>query len=122
MIRIKRVYDPPDSGDGARFLVDRLWPRGLSKEALIIDGWLKEASPSTGLRKWFGHDPALWEEFRRRYAAELRARPESWRPLVEAARRGDVTLLYSSREKEHNNAVALREFLRRKLAPRHRPS
>ncbi|MDR7440302.1 MAG: DUF488 domain-containing protein [Armatimonadota bacterium] len=111
MIRVKRVYDPVEPEDGKRYLVDRLWPRGLRKEALRIDGWLREVAPSDKLRRWFGHDPAKWEEFKRRYFAELESRPETWRPLWEAARRGNVTLLYSARDSLHNNAVALQEFL-----------
>jgi uncharacterized protein YeaO (DUF488 family) len=116
MIRVKRVYEPPDASDGARFLVERLWPRGLTREALRLDGWLKEVAPSHALRRWFGHDPAKWDEFQRRYRAELDERPEAWRPLLEAARRGDVTLLFSARDAEHNNAVALQRYLAEKLA------
>jgi len=111
MIRIKRVYEGAEPDDGARFLVDRLWPRGIKREALALDGWLREDAPSDELRHWFGHDAEKWEEFQRRYAAELDARPESWQPLVAAARRGNVTLLYSSRERQHNNAVALMAYL-----------
>lgn len=114
MIRVKRVYDPPDPDDGQRFLVERLWPRGVKKEALALDGWLREVAPSDGLRRWFGHDPAKWEEFRRRYFQELDARPEAVRPLLEAARRGNVTLLFSARDTAHNNAVVLRDYLERK--------
>ena len=113
MIRIKRVYDPPDHADGARFLVERLWPRGMKKEALQLDGWLKEVAPSDALRRWFGHDPARWEEFQRRYFAELEHKPTAWQPIVEAARRGHVTLLYSARDTERNNAVALKAYLER---------
>lgn len=116
MIRVKRVYDPPESDDGMRFLVERLWPRGLSKVALCIDGWLRDVAPSHELRRWFGHDPKRWEEFRRRYFAELDARPEAWRPLLEAAARGNVTLLFSARDTEHNNAVALRDYLLARLS------
>lgn len=110
-IRIRRVYDDGGSGRGARFLVDRVWPRGLKKEDLHLDGWVKEAGPSTGLRKWFGHDPEKWDEFRRRYTAELEAAPDAWAPLHEAADHGDVTLLYGAKDTEHNQAVVLREFL-----------
>jgi uncharacterized protein YeaO (DUF488 family) len=113
MIRVKRVYEPAAPDDGARFLVERLWPRGVKKEALPLDGWLRDVAPSTALRQWFGHDPSRWEEFQRRYAAELDTRPEAWRPLLEAARRGPVTLLYSARDQEHNNAVALQRYLAR---------
>src|SRR5689334_660228 len=109
MIQVKRVYDPREPSDGARFLVERLWPRGLKREALHLDGWLKDAAPSDELRHWFSHDPAKWEEFRRRYFAELRSKPEALEPLRQAAREGNVVLLYSARDTEHNNAVALQE-------------
>ncbi len=115
MIRTKRVYDPPARGDGKRFLVDRLWPRGCKKDAAALDGWLKEVAPSEELRRWFAHDPAKWEEFQRRYFAELEAKPEAWRPLLQAARKGTVTLLFGARDTEHNNAVALKRFLESKL-------
>jgi uncharacterized protein YeaO (DUF488 family) len=115
MIQLKRVYDAPDSADGSRFLVERLWPRGVKKSSLVIDAWLKDAAPSANLRKWFQHDPALWNEFRQRYFAELKETPASWLPLLEAARHGTVTLIYSSHDSEHNNAVALKEFLDRRL-------
>jgi uncharacterized protein YeaO (DUF488 family) len=116
MIRIKRVYEPPAPEDGVRLLVDRLWPRGVSKDAAALSGWLREVAPSLELRRWFGHDPARWDEFRRRYGEELRRRPEAWQPIAQAARRGDVTLLYGARDPEHNNAEALREFLARRGA------
>lgn len=115
MIKVKRVYDPVEPDDGKRFLVERLWPRGMKKEALRIDGWLKEVAPSDRLRRWFGHDPEKWEEFRRRYFAELEAHPEAWQPLLEAARAGPITLLFSARDLVHNNAVALQAFLEEKL-------
>jgi uncharacterized protein YeaO (DUF488 family) len=111
MLRIKRAYEPPAKADGARLLVERLWPRGIRKEALKMDGWLKDAAPSTELRKWFNHDPAKWREFQRRYRAELKQHPEAWRPILEAAKKGPVTLLFSSHDAEHNNVVALRAFL-----------
>jgi uncharacterized protein YeaO (DUF488 family) len=114
-VRCKRVQDPPRLGDGARYLVDRLWPRGVRKEGLAIDGWLRDAAPSHELRRWFGHDPRRWSEFQRRYAAELDARPEAWRPLLEAARRGRLTLLYAASDREHNNAVALARYLERRI-------
>ncbi len=114
-IQVKRVYDPPQADDGARFLVERLWPRGMKKTELTMDGWLKEVAPSTELRQWFGHDPLRWSEFRRRYYAELSQRPEAWEPIVAAARRGNVTLLYSARDEEHNAAVALRDYLKAKI-------
>jgi uncharacterized protein YeaO (DUF488 family) len=108
---VKRVYDPATPMDGQRVLVDRLWPRGLSKTALRANAWLKEIAPSDTLRHWFAHDPAKWPEFVRRYHAELDACPQSWRPLLEAARRGPITLRFSARDAGHNNAVALRAFL-----------
>lgn len=111
MIRVKRVYDPPSSRDGIRFLVERLWPRGMKKADLRMEDWLKEAAPSSELRRWFGHAPQRWEEFRRRYFLELEKKPEVWEPIRKAARRGDVTLLYSARDTEHNNAVALKEYV-----------
>ena len=115
MIEIKRVYDSLKGGNGARFLVERLWPRGIKKEALHMDAWLKDVAPSPELRQWFGHDPQKWEEFQRRYRAELDAHPEAWQPLVEAARRGNVTLLYSARDTEHNSALLLKEYLEKHL-------
>ncbi len=110
-IKLSRVYDSQPLVDGKAFLVERLWPRGVRKDALTMDGWLRDVAPSGELRKWFSHDPARWEEFRRRYSDELDANPESWQPLVHAAAHGTVTLLYSSRDQEHNNAVALRDYL-----------
>lgn len=118
MIRVKRVYEQPSPEDGKRFLVDRLWPRGAKKEELQLDGWLKEVAPSNALRKWFSHDPGRWEEFRRRYFAELEAKPALWRPLLEAAREGDVTLLFSAKDEVHNNSVALKAFLEERLKTR----
>ena len=111
MIKIKRVYEPSGSGDGTRFLVERLWPRGMKKESLYMEAWLKEVAPSNDLRRWFGHDPAKWTEFERRYLAELDSRPEALQPIIEAANRGDVTLLYSAHDTEHNNAVALKKYI-----------
>ncbi len=118
MIRIKRAYDAPEPSDGTRFLVDRLWPRGVKREDLAVKEWIKEVSPSNDLRHWFGHDPAKWEEFRRRYFADLDSKPETWRPILEAARTADVTLVYSAKEREHNNAVALKEYLEKRLSDR----
>jgi uncharacterized protein YeaO (DUF488 family) len=111
MIKIKRVYESFDARDGTRFLVERLWPRGMKKSSLRIDGWLKDVAPSSALRRWFGHDAAKWDEFQRRYAAELDHQPAAWQPLLEAAQRGDVSLLYSAHDTEHNNAVALKAYL-----------
>ena len=116
MISLKRAYEPAEAGDGRRFLVERLWPRGVKKENFRIDDWLKEVAPSTELRKWFGHDPAKWKEFRRRYFAELNDREGTLQPLLQAARQGKVTLVYSSHDQEHNNAVVLKEYLERKLS------
>jgi uncharacterized protein YeaO (DUF488 family) len=115
-IQVKRVYEPAEPGDGARYLVERLWPRGMSKESLHLTGWIKEVAPSDGLRRWFGHDPAKWEEFVRRYRAELDEHPEAWQPLLAAARQGTITLLYSARDTAHNNAVALQNYLEEQLA------
>ena len=115
MIQIKRVYDPSSRTDGTRLLVERLWPRGVKKTSLEIKSWLKDVAPSAELRKWFSHDPAKWDEFRSRYFAELEANPDAWQPIIEAANHGTVTLIYSSHDTEHNNAVALKEFLNRHL-------
>ena len=114
MVKLKRVYDPVSRTDGTRFLVERLWPRGLSKERLHPTTWLKEVGPSTELRQWFNHDPLKWSQFRTRYFRELDSRPESWRPILATARRGIVTLVYSSHDEAHNNAVALKEYLQAK--------
>lgn len=115
MIQVKRVYAPPAPNDGIRVLVERLWPRGMKREALRLDEWLKEVAPSDNLRRWFAHDPAKWEEFQHRYFAELDGKPEAWKPLLEIARRDNLTLLYSARDVEHNNAVALKRYLEAKL-------
>lgn len=111
MIRIKRVYGQNGPDDGSRFLVDRLWPRGMKKENLLLDGWLKDVAPSDELRRWFGHDPTKWEEFCRRYVAELEANSEAWRPLLNVSRKQNISLLYSAHDTEHNNAAALKLFL-----------
>lgn len=116
MIQLKRVYEEAGPHDGKRFLVERLWPRGIRKAELQSDQWEKEAGPSTELRKWFNHDPSKWEEFQRKYSAELDGRPEAWEPILKAAEHGTVTLLYSSHDTEHNNAVALKQYLETKLA------
>ena len=111
MIRIKRAYEPSEPADGKRFLVERLWPRGMKKEALAMDGWLKEVAPSPELRKWFGHRPERYEEFRRRYRGELDSKADAWRPILSEARHGPVTLLYSAHDTEHNGALVLRDYL-----------
>jgi uncharacterized protein YeaO (DUF488 family) len=116
MILLKRAYDGAGPEDGTRFLVERLWPRGIKKSDLPLDGWLKDVAPSTELRKWFSHDPAKWSDFRRRYRAELQHNPKAWNPLLDAARKGTVTLVFSSHDVEHNNAVVLKEFLESCLA------
>ena len=115
MIRIKRAYDTQAKEDGARFLVDRLWPRGMKKEALHVAAWCKDAAPSKELRHWFNHDPAKWKDFQRRYRGELTASPAAWQPLLDAAKQGDVTLLYSAHDTEHNNAQVLKAYLEEKL-------
>lgn len=111
MLKTKRVYEPAEHNDGTRFLVDRLWPRGIRKEDLKMEAWVKDVAPSPELRKWFAHDPAKWTEFQKRYRAELKANPEAWKPILAAAQRGPVTLLYSARDTEHNSAILLKEFL-----------
>jgi uncharacterized protein YeaO (DUF488 family) len=115
MIRVERVYDHKERDGGARFLVDRLWPRGIRKEALQIDGWLRDVAPSDALRRWFDHDPAKWEEFKKRYFQELDEEPAAWQPLLEAARQGDVVLLEGAHDQEHNQAVALKDYLESRL-------
>ena len=117
-IRLKRAYEPASRSDGTRVLVERLWPRGVSKQTLRVDAWPKDVGPSTGLRQWFSHDPDKWLRFRALYFRELDSRPEAWQPIVSAARRGTVTLVYSSRDAQHNNAVALRDYLQSKIRKR----
>jgi uncharacterized protein YeaO (DUF488 family) len=116
MIRIKRTYDPPARGDGRRFLVERLWPRGMKKEDLAMDAWIKDVAPSTELRKWFDHRVERWEEFRRRYRKELTANRGAWEPILEASERRTVTLLYSAHDVLHNGAVVLRDYLMKRQA------
>jgi uncharacterized protein YeaO (DUF488 family) len=110
-IKLKRAYERPDAGDGTRVLIDRLWPRGVRKANAAIDQWVKDLSPSTELRNWFGHDPARWQEFRRRYAVEVQQHPEQLKRLRNLARQGPITLVFSARDELHNDAVALRDFL-----------
>lgn len=121
MLKLKRVYEPVTRADGMRFLVERLWPRGVSKAKLHLDAWLKDVAPSTGLRQWFSHDPHKWSQFRARYFRELDSRPDSWRPILSAAKGHTVTLVYSSHDEEHNNAVALKEYLQVKKRRRRPP-
>lgn len=122
MIRIKRTYEPPARGDGRRILVERLWPRGMKKDALAADAWLKDVAPSTELRQWFGHRVERWPDFRDRYQAELDANPDAWEPILEDAKSGTVTLLFSAHDTDHNGAVVLRDYLseRARHAPRAR--
>jgi uncharacterized protein YeaO (DUF488 family) len=111
----RRAYEPPRRNDGYRVLVDRVWPRGVSKEELAIDEWRRDLSPSRQLRKWFDHDPERWEGFQRRYARELQKKSDAVRELVDRVERGRVTLVYGARDTDHNNAIALRAFLEQKM-------
>jgi uncharacterized protein YeaO (DUF488 family) len=120
MLKLKRAYEPASREDGQRFLVERLWPRGVKKASLHLDAWLKDVAPSTELRQRFGHDPKKWEEFRHLYRAELERHPEVCDPILKAARGGEVTLVYSSHDREHNNAVALRDYVGMKLGRKRR--
>ncbi|GER78607.1 MAG: DUF488 domain-containing protein [Anaerolineales bacterium] len=115
MLKVKRVYEKAEASDGTRFLVERLWPRGMKKESLKMKAWLKEVAPSAELRNWFGHDPLKWTEFQKRYQAELKANPDALSPILEAAKQGDVTLLYSAHDTEHNNALTLKNFVEKLL-------
>src|SRR5436309_3687884 len=117
VLKTKRVYEAASPGDGLRYLVDRLWPRGVQKEKLNMEAWLKDVAPSDALRRWFNHDPSRWDEFLRRYFAELDKRPESWRPILESAQKEPVTLLFGASDETHNNAVALKQYLKLKLKP-----
>ena len=113
-IAVKRVYDKPANRDGRRVLVDRLWPRGVKKEDARLTGWAKDLAPSDSLRKWFGHDPDRWDEFRRRYFKELNDKSNELSELAEWAEEKRLTLLFGAKDTEHNNAVALREYLQQK--------
>lgn len=120
-IKLKRAYERPTADDGVRILIDRLWPRGLSKANAAIDQWAKDIAPSTTLRKWFGHGPARWQEFRRRYTKEVRQHPEELARLRALAKQGPITLVYSARDEHHNDAVVLRAvLLGTTIAIRHR--
>ena len=112
-LKLKRAYEKPAEGDGYRALVDRVWPHGISKAAAKIDRWAKDVAPSTALRKWFGHDPARWTEFKRRYFAELKEQREALDELRKLAKTRTVTLVYGAKDEEHNQAVALLEYLNR---------
>ena len=113
MVKIRRIYDSPAPapGDGKRFLVDRLWPRGLKKEEVVVDEWIKDVAPSNDLRKWFGHDPSKWQEFKKRYTQELEGKRELLAKLKREARAGTITILYAARDEEHNNAVVLKSLI-----------
>ena len=113
-IKIKRVYEEPDKDDGVRILVDRLWPRGLTKEKASVDLWLKEIAPSTELRKWFAHDPAKWKSFRGRYETEIRHNDDLVKVLEDKAKGGTVTLVYGARDENHNEALVLKQFLEKR--------
>jgi len=122
MLSLKRAYEQAAPEDGVRFLVERLWPRGIKKTDLQIEAWVKDVAPSDALRRWFAHDPKKWPEFRRRYFAELNRHPEAWEQICSAARRGRVTLVYSAHDTEHNNAVALKEYLQAHMGQTKRTS
>lgn len=113
-INLKRAYEAPDDEDGHRVLVDRMWPRGLSKDELSLDDWIKDVAPSPDLRKWFGHDPNKWERFKERYFAELDDNREPVRRLLDLPQNGPLTLVFAAKDERHNNAVALKEYLERK--------
>ena len=110
-IQLKRAYDKPSSGNGYRILVDRIWPRGVSKDELEIDEWLKDIAPSTELRKWFNHDPVKWDDFKKRYFKELKQKKELTEKIIEKMKNHNITFVYSAKDREHNNAVALKEYI-----------
>ena len=121
MIRLKRAYEPPSPQDGTRILVERLWPRGLTKQKAAIDLWLKEVAPSPELRQWFSHDPAKWKQFEQRYWKELQEKPDVIASLKRTCRGKDVTFIYAARDEAHNGAVALKAYLARAPRPRSAP-
>lgn len=121
-LRLKRAYEPPEGSDGTRILVDRLWPRGVSKAEARLDEWIKEIAPSAELRTWFGHDPGRWDEFRRRYRAELAQHSEALKALRRRARAGPITLVYSARDEAHNDAIVLRDVLLGRVDSKKEPS
>lgn len=110
-VRLKRPYEPPAASDGTRVLIDRLWPRGVRKDAAALDLWLKDIGPSTELRKWFGHEPSRWAEFRRRYADEIAQKPQLLAQLRDIARQGVLTMVYSAHDVQHNDALVLQELI-----------
>jgi len=115
MIKTKRVYEKPERNDGVRILVERLWPRGIKKEDLKMNDWLKDLGASKELRKWYGHNPEKWKEFKKRYFKELKTKPEQLSYIRDAAKQRNITFLYSAKDTKHNNAVALKEYLDKKL-------
>ncbi|MFZ0468012.1 MAG: DUF488 domain-containing protein [Thiogranum sp.] len=115
-IQIKRAYEPPSPGDGSRVLVDRVWPRGITRESLQVDAWLKDLAPSTALRKWFAHEPEKWKAFKQRYFKELDEHPEEIRKLVQRAAAGRLTLVYAARNEKFNNAAAMKKYIERMMA------
>lgn len=115
-IKVKRAYEPSSRADGERLLVDRLWPRGVTREKLEIARWAKDVAPSEDLRRWFGHDPSKWDEFRKKYFEELDGKTECWHPILKAAQRGTVTLVYGAKDVQHNQALAFKEYLEGKLS------
>lgn len=122
-IRLRRAYDAPDPSDGRRILIDRIWPRGVSKDQLAVDAWMKDLAPTSALRTWFGHAPSRWEAFKDRYAHELDGRTDAVEQLLALCRRGTVTLVFAARDTQHSNAAALRAYLLRRLGgPRNRAS
>jgi uncharacterized protein YeaO (DUF488 family) len=114
MVKIKRVYDEVSPDDGERILVDRLWPRGIKKDGAKIDEWIKDIAPSNELRAWFAHDPSKWQEFKKRYTEELKGQPDLIELLIKKAKTGNITLIFSARDTEHNNAVVLSELISRR--------
>jgi uncharacterized protein YeaO (DUF488 family) len=116
MLKLKRAYEPASREDGTRFLVERLWPRGVKKTELRLDAWLKDIAPSPELRKWYGHDVGKWAEFQKRYRNELKQHREALNPILQAASRGTVTLIYAAHDTEHNSAVVLRDYLEKQTA------
>ena len=122
MLKLKRAYEAPARDDSHRFLVERLWPRGVKKSTLHLDGWLKNVAPSPELRKWFSHDPQKWVEFKKRYRSELNQHPEACDPILNAARQGTVTLVYAARDPERNSAAVLCDYLKKQLPAKHSKS